>query len=205
VADKDALGKRGRSLEEEYFRRQDQELIEKLRARGSDEAARRALAERTGVADEEILAGLQAIGYTPDTVQLLHLVPLVQVAWAEGGVSDRERQLIVEAARAHGVEPGSAADARLGGWLDERPSDEFFERTLRAAAAILESQPEADRQSARRNLVAYSTAVASASGGLLGFGRVSESEREVLSRISAELEAAHAVAAGRVVQAPDGT
>ena len=33
------------------------------------------MAERTGVADEEILRDLEALGYTPETVVLLHLVP----------------------------------------------------------------------------------------------------------------------------------
>jgi len=198
VPDNDALGKRGRALEDEYFRRQEQQLIEKLRARAAEDAVRRQLSERSGVADDEILADLQALGYTPDTVTLLHLVPLVQIAWAEGGVSDRERQLIVEAARAHGVEAGSPADAQLAGWLDNCPSDVFFERTLRAVGAVLESTPAGERQTAGRDLLAYSSAIASASGGILGFGKVSEAERQVLARISEELERNHAGAAKRV-------
>jgi hypothetical protein len=43
------------------------------------------------------------LGYVPETVMLLHLVPLVQMAWADGGVSNPERALIVEAARAPGI------------------------------------------------------------------------------------------------------
>jgi hypothetical protein len=198
VAD-DTLAKRGRALEEEYFRRQEQELIEKLRARGAQEAARRQLAERSGVADQEILADLQALGYTADTVMLLHLVPLVQIAWAEGGVSEQERQLIVDAARARGVEKDSAADQQLADWLQARPSDSFFDRTLRAIGAILDSRPADERQATGRDLLGYSTAIASASGGILGFGKVSEAEREVLARISAELERNHADTTRRVV------
>jgi ADP-ribose pyrophosphatase YjhB (NUDIX family) len=200
VPDKDTLGKRGRALEDEYVHRQEQQLIEKLRARAVEDAARRALSERAGVADAEILADLEALGYTPDTVKLLHLVPLVQIAWAEGGVSDRERQLIVEAARARGVDAGSPADAQLAGWLDVRPSDEFFERTLRAVGAVLESRSPDERQSAGRDLLAYSSAIAAASGGILGFGKVSDGERQVLARISEELERNHAAAVRRVVE-----
>jgi hypothetical protein len=204
VPDKDTLGKRGRALEDEYFHRQEQQLIEKLRARAAEDAARQALAERAGVADAEILADLQALGYTPDTVKLLHLVPLVQIAWAEGGVSDRERQLIVEAARAHGVDAGSPADAQLLGWLDARPADDFVERTLRAVGAVLESRPPDERQSAGRDLLAYSSAIAAASGGILGFGKVSDGERQVLARISEELERNHAAAVRRVIEGQVG-
>jgi tellurite resistance protein len=153
------------------------------------------MAERTGVADQEILRDLEALGYKSDTVMLLHLVPLLQVAWAEGRVSDRERALIIEAARAHGVEPGSAADQQLGTWLATRPSAEFFDKTLRVIGAILQARPAEERQAAGRTLLDYSTAIATAEGGILGFGRVSQDEQRVLARIAEELERAH----GRVV------
>jgi ADP-ribose pyrophosphatase YjhB (NUDIX family) len=188
VADKDALAGRGRSLEEEYFYRREQELIQKLRQRGEEEASRRRLAEKTGVADQEILDDLLALGYTPDTLRLLHLVPLVQMAWAEGSVSDGERELIVQAARTHGVDQGSDADRMLAGWLSERPSEAFFEKTLRAVAAILNVQPPEEREASQRDLLSYCSAIASASGGVLGFGKVSEDERQVLARITRELE-----------------
>ena len=77
VADKDVLAERGRSLEDEYFRRREKELIQKMQQRAEDEAARRRLGEQMGVADEDILRDLQALGYSPETVMLLHLVPLV--------------------------------------------------------------------------------------------------------------------------------
>ncbi len=54
MADNELFGDRRRSREEEYFRRQEQELIEKLKQRAREEATRRKMAERTGVADEEV-------------------------------------------------------------------------------------------------------------------------------------------------------
>src|ERR671939_1609269 len=122
MATREFLGDRRRKEEEEYFRKQEEVLIDRLRQGVREEASRRDMAERTGVADQEILRDLEALGYTPETVMLLHLVPLLQVAWAEGGVSDRERDLIVEAARARGIEQGSAADRQLTSWLDTRPA-----------------------------------------------------------------------------------
>jgi tellurite resistance protein len=191
MAEREFLGDRRRKEEEEYFRKQEEVLIDRLRQRAREEATRRDMAERTGVADHEVLRDLEALGYMPDTVMLLHLVPLVQVAWADGGVLDRERALIIEAARAHGIEPGSAADQHLGTWLATRPSTEFFDKTLRVIGAILQARPSEERQAAGRNLLAYSTAIASAEGGILGFGRVSQDERRVLARITEELERAH--------------
>jgi hypothetical protein len=191
MAEREFLGDRRRQEEEQYFRKQEEVLIERLRQRVREDASRRDMAERTGVADEDILRDLEALGYTPETVMLVHLVPLLEVAWAEGQVSDRERALINEAARAHGVKPDSAADQQLGTWLATRPSPEFFDKTLKVIGAMLQAAPTKEREAAGQNLLAYSTAIASASGGILGFGRVSDEEERVLARITAELEQAH--------------
>ena len=191
MSDKELFGDRRRSQEEEYFRRQEQELIAKLQQRGREEAARQRLAERTGVADQEILGDLQSLGYTPETVMLLHLMPLIQMAWAEGDVSSSERDLITEAARARGIEKGSPADQQLAEWLTSRPSDELFDKTLRAIAAILEAGAPGDRDADRKDLLSRLTAIASASGGILGFGKVSAEEQQVLARVSQAMERAH--------------
>jgi len=188
VPERDAFADRGRGLEEEYFRKREAELVEKLRQRHAADATRQQLSEQAGVADTEILQDLQELGYTPETVSLLYLVPLVEVAWAEGGVSDRERELIVEAARARGIEAGSTADALLTEWLTTEPSEQVFERNLRVIRAILAARPEAEREASRSDLLSTATAVAEASGGVLGFRAVSPEERALLARISRELE-----------------
>ncbi len=191
MTDKDAFKERGRALEEDYFRRKEQELIAKMREKAASDAARDAISQRTGVADAQLLQDLHELGYTADTVSLLHVVPLVQMAWAEGGMSMRERDLIIEAARARGIETGSPADQMLAGWLATRPSDELFSTTLRAIAAMLASRPEAERNASEKDLVSYLSSIASASGGVLGWGAVSAEERAVLERVTRELEKTH--------------
>lgn len=188
MADNELFGDRRRGLEEEYFRRQERELIAKLQQRGSEEASRKRLAERTGVADEEILRDLESLGYTSETVMLLHVVPLLQMAWAEGDVSDRERDLIIEAARTRGIEKDTPADRQLAEWLASRPGDDLFDKTLRVIGAILESRPPGEREASQKDLLSRLTAIASASGGILGFGKVSPQEHQVLARISQEME-----------------
>jgi hypothetical protein len=41
MAEHDSIAERGRALEDEYFRRKDRELIERMKRAASDEAARR--------------------------------------------------------------------------------------------------------------------------------------------------------------------
>ena len=155
MTDKDAFKERGRALEEEYFHRKERELIEKMRQKAAADAARDALGAKTGVADAQLLQDLHELGYTPETLSLLHVVPLVQMAWAEGHVSMRERDLIIEAARARGIESGSAADQMLAGWLAARPSGELFTTTMRAIGAMLASRPQEEREAGTKDLLSY--------------------------------------------------
>ena len=188
MTDRDAFADRGRSLEEEYFHRKEREVIDKMRVRAAAEEQRRRLGEKAGVADEELLNDLQALGYTPETVMMLYLVPVIQTAWAEGGISQKERDLIVKAARSRGITEGTPCDQQLNMWLSTRPSDEMFEKSLRAIRTILQAQPENAREASEKDLLSLATAIASASGGIVGFRAVSAEEQQILKHISDELK-----------------
>ena len=189
TTDDDALAGRKRKLEEDYFRKQDQELIERMRRAAILAQERDALEARTGLHDPELLKDLQELGFHTDTVVLLPLVPLVQVAWAEGGVSPQERALIVDLARKRGVQEGSAADRQLAEWLAERPDDDVFTRAARLIRAMLQAGSEETHDLSPDDLVKYCESIAAASGGLLGIGRVSSEERALLKRLADQLKA----------------
>lgn len=184
----DSMHDRGRAIEEEYFRRKDYELIEKIRQKAAAEAAQQALGTSTGVSDPEVLHELLALGFTPDTVALLPLMPVLQVAWAEGGVTAVERNLIEKLATARGIVPGSPADAQLMDWLANRPSDEIFHGAARLIRALLASGSDVVANLSAEDLVAHCERVAAASGGIFGLGRVSFEERELLASIAADLK-----------------
>jgi hypothetical protein len=188
VVDKDAFAERGRTLEEDYFRRKEKEVIEKMRRKAQADEQRQRLGEQAGLRDEEVLRDLEDLGYTSETIMALHLVPLIQTAWAEGGVTQKERDLVLKAARARGITAGSAADQQLNRWLNQKPSDDFFEKTLRAIRTILQAQSPDTRAASERDLLSLATAVASASGGIIGFHAVSDEERQILAHIHDELE-----------------
>jgi hypothetical protein len=181
------LSDRGRAFEEDYFRKRDRELIEKMRKASVAEDARREMSSRTGLQDPAMLQELEALGFTPDTVALLPLVPLVQMAWAEGGVSDAERKLIVKLARARGIEEGNAADRQLAGWLSARPDPQVFARASRLIRAMLDA-PAGDHTISADDLVKYCESIAAASGGILGINRISAEERALLNTIANDLK-----------------
>jgi hypothetical protein len=183
------LADRGRALEEDYFRKKDRELIEKMRAVDATAKARKDLGASTGLSDPALLDELQALGFTPETVPLLPLIPLVRVAWAEGGVSAQERKMIVDLARARGITAGSGADRQLADWLDRQPSEAVFTRAMRLISAVMSGQSANTASLSAEDLVKYCEEIAAASGGLLGIGKVSSEERKLLASIAAELKA----------------
>ena len=189
MPERDSLTERGRGLEEEYIRRTERELSEKLREAAAANKAREALSSTSGLTDPDLLRELADLGFTPETVVLLPLVPIIQVAWAEGGVSAAERDLIVSLARARGVEAGGPADQQLTGWMTTRPSDKVLESAGRLIRAMLESGSAAAGGISAGDLVAYCEQIASASGGVFGIGRVSGEERALLKRIADTLQA----------------
>ena len=187
MADPNPLAERGRSLEEEYFRRRDRELVERMRAAAAADAARKELGSATGLNDTDV-DELRALGFTPDTIGLLPLVPLLQVAWAEGGVSAEERALIVQLARARGIGEGSAADAQLASWMKDAPPASVFAGAARLVSAMLDAPGSASAGLTRDDLVAYCEQVASASGGFLGIKKISAEERALITTISQDLK-----------------
>ena len=178
----DPGSKRQRVAEEDYFRKKDRELVEKMRQAAAADQTRRDLGAKTGLKDPELLRELQVLGFTPDTVALLPLVPVVQMAWAEGGVTPAERRLLVDLARKRGIAAGDPADQLLSDWLTRRPAQEVFTRATRLIGAMLATSSESSDLNAD-DVIHAAESIASASGGLLGIGRVSAEERAILSEI----------------------
>jgi hypothetical protein len=195
MAETRAASGRARSKEEEYFLKAEAELLEKVRARVAKEAERRALGEHHGVEDQELLSAFEEAGYDRDTVQILHLVPILQVAWVDGEISAGERAEILKIAAARNVEEGSPVHGKLLAWLETPPSPEFFERTMKIVTRLFELFPEGKREELQSDVMSASLAVASASGGFLGFGsKVSADEKYLLEKFAADFEKAHKTA-----------
>jgi hypothetical protein len=188
MPDNDGITGDIRSREEEYFRRKDRELVERLRRTAEADEARRALEATSGIHDPAALQELEALGFTPETVSLLPMVPIIQMAWAEGGVSDEERALIIQFARERGIQSGSVADQQLSLWLRERPGEDVFARATRLIRALLD-HPDGQGQTLRlEDLIHRCEEIAAASGGILGFGKISGEERALLGRIQSALK-----------------
>jgi hypothetical protein len=193
MMDKDIFKERERSLEEGYFRQHEAKLIEKLRERAKVDEIVEALAVKLQTDDPALLRRIMALGVTLDTGAAFLLAPLVQVAWAEGAVTDREREKVLRIATERGVDSSSPAYTQLQEWLRTRPADAVFDaaiETIKTGLSVLTPAERADRV---KRIVDACREVASASGGLgrlLGLGTgVSSEEESILDAMAATLRA----------------
>ena len=183
--------------EGEYFQQLDAELVEKMRRRADREEHQRRMAEACQIKDPSILDSLERLGYSPTTVSLLCVVPLVQVAWADGWVTHAERHHVLAIARLHGVEENTVASHQLEAWLEWPPSEEFFQGSWRAIRAALDSLPQDERKTRQDALIGDCKDVASATWHL---GKIGAAERKVLEEIQKQLEPHQHLAASAGVQ-----
>ena len=187
MADKDAIGERGRALEEDYFRKKDRELVEKMRRASESEQNRQRMGQATGLSDPAVLTELEELGFTADTIALLPLVPVLQMAWAEGGVTHEERDMLVQLARSRGIAEGTPADRQLSSWMATRPDEAVFSRAGRLIRALLDTG--APGTLTAEDVVQQAEKIAAVSGGFLGIGRISAEEKALLSTIANDLRA----------------
>lgn len=187
------LRDRGRDLEDEFFRREDQRLIERLNELKAAEMTREALAKASGITKPAVLDRLMALGIRAETVTALFMVPLVEVAWADGTLDAKERRAILDRAGDSGVARGSTEHALLEVWLDRRPDPKLLTAWTHLVQGMCEQLGQDEAARLKAGLLERARAVASASGGVFGIGsKVSNAEAAVL----AQLEAAFAPAPG---------
>ena len=162
--DKGIFTDREKALEANYFRQQDAKLLERLRQGAKLDDIAEALRDKLQVDNPELLAKVRALGVTPDNAPAFFLAPLVQVAWAEGKVSKRERETVLRLASERGIEESSAAYTQLGAWLDSRPSDALFDASVEVIKYGFGVMPPHEREERIVRLVEACREVAAASG-----------------------------------------
>ena len=185
------FGDRRKALEEEFFRRQDAALVAKRRTEEERRAARAALAAASHITDDVLLDQLVAFGISADTLTALSLVPLVEVAWADGEMADAEKRAILAAARTAGLEETGAGYKLLERCLSEQPHTRLRKMWEQYIASISTTLPARERDALKTELLRQARGVADAAGGFLGVGaRVSRQEEALLAEIAAAFEGA---------------
>jgi uncharacterized tellurite resistance protein B-like protein len=176
-----------RALEEKFYREQDTALLEYLRSQADDDQRRAQIAAISQIDDMQVLDGLLHVGVTAESFVALSLYPLVRVAWADGQISESERDAVLRAAADEGISVDSPNYKLLQAWLEESPDSALQEAWQDYARALARKLDATNLASIQHNTLRRARQVADAAGGFLGLGsRISKNEELAL------LDLAHA-------------
>jgi tellurite resistance protein len=133
--------------------------------------------------DVALVRELHFLGVDEHTWPVLALLPLIQVAWADGEVQEAERALILEVAeREYGLD--ARGRQALSNWLAHAPTEQYLQRGRDAARLLSARNPDI---AAADGVLDQCHAVARAAGGLFGFRSVDAREQAVLDELSEAL------------------
>jgi chloramphenicol 3-O-phosphotransferase len=178
------LQRNAKLLEDRFFLEQDKVLVEKMRELKKMEETRHALTAVSGITNTAVLDKLIALDIRPDVLASMAVVPLIQVAWADGSVEAKERAAIMEAASQGGLAKGSPDFQLLERWLNHKPGPELLDAWTHYIEGLAELMTHDERVALRASLVDRARKVAEAAGGFLGLtSPVSDGERRMLERL----------------------
>jgi hypothetical protein len=183
------LGDRQKALEESFFAKKNAKLLEKMTAERRVGDAREALAKISGIKNDAVLDQLSALGIEADTWAAISIVPLVEVAWADGKIDEGERNAVLSAADANGIVVGSESHSLLENWLSEHPKGQLLEAWESFIVGLCAELDPRERDSLRDQVIGSARMVADATGGFLGLGnKTSTVEEAVLTRLAKAFE-----------------
>ena len=176
------LGDRGKALEEMFFARESEKLRKTLQEQEQVRDKKEALSATSGITDDAVLEQLVTLDIRSDTLAALSLVPLVEVAWADGTMDDSERSAILSAAEDSGISDESAA--LLDGWLVTQPGSEMLTAWKDYISALTSTMDTAARDNLEQELLGRARRVAESAGGFLGIGTISPDEEDKLEELA---------------------
>lgn len=179
------LGDRRRAMEEAFFARESDELVQRLRRLDETKRRKEALASASGITNEAVLDKLAELDISNSTVAALALVPLVAMAWADGSIDARERAAVFAKAQEEGVSAGDVSHELFEAWLKERPPANLLSTWRDYVRALVEPMSPEDRRFFKERVLTRARSVAEAAGGFLGIGnKVSPAEQKLLYELA---------------------
>ena len=182
----DPLSSQSRRLEDLFFIKADRMLIEQARQIEQMKLTLKALKEISGIHNDQILQKLMDLKVDPKTISCLSLIPLVELAWADGEVDEKERAAVLAAASDSGVKPGSVEHGILESWVQRRPSPKMLEAWVHYVRGLCERLSPEERRLLKDDIMGQAKDVAAASGGFLGLtSKISCPEERMLKKLEA--------------------
>jgi len=177
------LKAKARALEDSFFANENAKLLRDLREATAREDKKKEFREYLNIDSGEIIDALVDLEVEPETLIAFSLVPLVEVAWADGAIQPKERDAIIKAAVEQGVEEGSPTCALLRNWLQTKPDVMLLEVWKGYIEELKGSLGQRSREHLKSGTMGRARAIAEAAGGFLGVASISAAEKKMLEEL----------------------
>lgn len=182
----DYLSDRRKALEESFFKKRNDELLDKMRKQITLESKRSQFRLVSGIRDARLLERFDQLNMDSETVAALALVPMIRVAWADGKLEESERAAVLRAAKDAGLEESQPSYQWLLTWLEAPPDEELVKAWTEYVVALRDTLSPEDCQELAVGLLERAREVALAAGGFLGFTNpISPEEQKILDEMKA--------------------
>jgi hypothetical protein len=176
------LHSRGRVIEELFFFKQNSVLIEKKLQLQKLERDLKTIAGISGISNEDVLRKLVELNVQVEVLATLLVIPLIEVAWADGKIKEGEREAILKAAESTGVHGGPHHSGLFEHWLEAGPPKGFLESWIFYMQGLCRLLSESERQALESDILQRARTVAEA-GGAGSKSKVSRKKSDVLLQL----------------------
>lgn len=177
------LHAKARALTDSFFAEQNARILEELRAAVVVEEKKKEFREYLNIENEEVLDALVELAIEPETLVAFTLIPLVEVAWADGEIQSKEQDAILKAAIEWGVEEDSPTHRLLRNWLQTPLDPKLFETWENYIRELNASIGDRTRVHVKTSILGRARSIAEAAGGFLGIASISEKEKAMLAKL----------------------
>jgi hypothetical protein len=175
--------KRRQTLEDMFFHEQDRRIIEQRAKLQALKQTKANLAEVSGIQDDALLEKLIELEIGPETLATLIGIPLIEVAWADGAMDDKERKKLFEYAEKAGLRQKGLDPRIMSAWFQKKPDPALLEGWKHYIQTLCKELNAHERKALEDEVLADARSIAEAAGGVLGLGKISAEEKAMLKTI----------------------
>jgi hypothetical protein len=184
-----SLSEQGRTLADIFFLERDKKLIEDLHRIEKMKETKQVLSKVSGITDNDVLQKLIDLNIRPEILATLALVPLVEVAWADGTIDEAEQTAVLKAGEQSFVSKDSPDFDLLNQWMTHKPQAKMLEAWKHYINGLCGELTQHQKNALKKDLIGHARQVAEAAGGIMGFGsKISKAEQDILAKLESAFE-----------------
>jgi hypothetical protein len=175
-----------KQIEDAFFAKEDEKLIKELQILQKMNNSKKELSAVSGIKNDAVLEKLVSLDVRPETLASFTVIPLIEVAWADGTPDTQEQKSILSIIDGNGFfKKGNINYKLVEQWLKRKPKSELFEAWDIYIRGLCRHLPPEGKEILQKEILTNARIIADSSGGFLGIGSISDAEEKVINKLEA--------------------